>query len=176
MLLGVLIGATVAAYGVHLSWPHPAVIAVGAAVVVGAVVVISTLVSWRRAGGRESVEQIDRWARSGRLPSDVPLGATLSRIAGRIDSAKSALWSSGVMFVLWAAQFAFHLADPAQDRTDVVVFGVAFAYFAATLAWTLYAWFRRVPALRDLLRQGQLRLAPGAPAPGAAPAQPRPGR
>ncbi|MBF4574599.1 hypothetical protein [Frondihabitans sp. VKM Ac-2883] len=110
------------------------------------------------AGARE----VDGWAKENHLPSDVPLGEALSRLATRIDQIRTAVWSNSGVLLLCLFQLGLMPDQPTLFGVSVRV--ALCAVFAIALGWAIHARVRQVPVMQELILEGQRRFA-GIPSP-----------
>lgn len=153
---GVLIGAFVLEFGEKYSWAHREWIAVTAGVVFAGVAAALIRFDSDR-DGTVSAREVDDWVDRNQLPSDVPLGEALSRLATRIDQIRTAVWSNGGLLLLWLLQLGLMPDQP--TLLSVVIRGAAIAYFAVSLGWSIHDRVRQVPVMQELILEGQRRFA-----------------
>ncbi|KQQ26877.1 hypothetical protein ASF54_13105 [Frondihabitans sp. Leaf304] len=156
-----LMGAFVLEFGEKYSWDHRGWIAVVAGVVFAGVA--AALI--RFDSNRDTTigaQEVDDWVERNELPSDIPLGEALSRLAARVDQVRTAVWANGVLLPLWLFQLGLM-----PDHPTLISIGIRVAisaFYAVALGWAIHARVRQVPVMQELILEGQ-RCFAGIPSP-----------
>lgn len=158
---GFVIGMGVLELGEKHSWSHRGWIAVIAGLISAGVIAILIRTDPKRdlaAGARE----VDGWVKENRLPSTIPLGEALSRLAERVDQVRTAVWSNSGLLLLCLFQLGLMPDQPTLFSIGIRV--ALCAVFAVALGWAIHARVRQVPVMQELILEGQRRFA-GIPSP-----------
>lgn len=153
---GFVFGVVALELGERHSWGHRGWIALTAGIVFAGVIAVLMRFDPKRDSAADARE-VDAWAEENRLPSDVPLGAALSKLANRVDQIRTAVWSNGCVLLLCLIQLGLL---PDQPTPLGIGFRVALcAVFAVALGRAIQARVRRVPVMQELILEGQRRFA-----------------